>query len=165
MSDLTNGIIKEINTQYIRIWNLEPGIYKLTYSGDKYIYYYGATNTGGMAQIYSGTQILKIWSYSKNTKKNWECTTGHQNYGTVLVGWSSESSGNALSTYYGGLIKSVNGDNQYKNAIYSPTTAGSSGQVLVSTGAAPKWSSDFYTKTEVDNAIQNAIGNVLNGDF
>ena len=50
--------------------------------------------------------------------------------------------------------------------IYAPTTAGTSGQVLVSNGSGePTWSSDIPTKTYVDNAIQNAIGNVLNGDF
>lgn len=45
-----------------------------------------------------------------------------------------------------------------KTGIYTPTTAGSAGQVLTATGeGAPVWSSDYYTKTEVDSAAQNLI--------
>ena len=45
-----------------------------------------------------------------------------------------------------------------KTGIYAPTTAGSAGQVLTATGeGAPVWSSDYYTKTEVDSAAQNLI--------
>ena len=165
LSDLTNGIIKEINTRYVRIWDLDVGIYKLTYNGNKYLYYDGSSSTNSV-NIYSGTQILKIWACGNS--KNYECTSGHSNGGIVITGQTFQNSGNFHFTYNGGYIKTINGSGlQYLETIYVPTTAGTSGQVLVSNGSynAPTWSSDFYTKTEVDNAIQNAIGNVLNGDF
>lgn len=65
--------ITEIFTQYIRIWNLEAGVYKLTYAGTKYLYYMGSSSTtthtvaGG-----AGTTILTISEYgSTPTAKHW----------------------------------------------------------------------------------------------
>ena len=37
--------VSTISTQYIRITDLSTGMYKLTYNGNKYIYYYGETDT------------------------------------------------------------------------------------------------------------------------
>ena len=76
LSDLTNGIIKEINTQYIRIWDLEPGIYKLTYNGTKYIYYKGSTDTTSLS-VGKGTLLLYVWKNGGDTvNKVWRCEIG-----------------------------------------------------------------------------------------
>ena len=85
----------------------------------------------------------------------------------VYEGFTSETTGRYWNAFmFSPLGNSVNGRTILNKPIYVPTTAGSSGQVLVSNGdGEPSWSSNFYTKTEVDNAINNAIGNVLNGDF
>lgn len=170
LSDLTNGIIKEINTQYIRIWDLEPGIYKLTYNGDKYFYYFGATDTS-IASAGVGIQTLIVWyNYDGNKNflgKSWLCTANSSEW-QVRVGYTTSSTGKTSIAQFGSPISSVNGKTTQISVggIYAPTTAGSSGQVLVSNGSgAPKWSSDIPTKSYVDNAIQTAIGNVLNGDF
>ena len=164
LSDLTNGIIKEINTQYIRIWDLEPGIYKLTYNGHKYIYYNGATSTSNV-DVGGGVLFLNVWKNGWGDKA-WRCENGNDMYGGVIEGYTTSSSGNKKERWTTSPIQYINGYNQYQ-IIYAPTNSGTSGQVLVSNGSgnAPTWSSNFYTKTEVDNAIQNAIGNVLNGDF
>ena len=167
LSDLTNGIIKEINTQYIRIWDLEPGIYKLTYSGTKYLY---TTPTGtqtttilahnGVILIVSSCavaegRIAKSWIIPAMVRYEYSYQGYIDNTGYQI-------------TRYGSIFSCVDYCNGSKNntSIFAPTTAGTSGQVLVSNGSGePSWSSNFYTKTEVDNAINNAIGNVLNGDF
>lgn len=63
--------ITEISTQYVRIWDLEPGIYLLTYAGTKYIYYSGASGTathtvkGGEGKV-----ILTVETYN-TTIKSW----------------------------------------------------------------------------------------------
>lgn len=41
-----NSGVTELSDQYVRITDLETGIYKLTYNGAKYIYYDGTTGTG-----------------------------------------------------------------------------------------------------------------------
>lgn len=164
LSGLTNGIIKEINTQSVRIWDLEPGIYKLTYDGDKYIYYCGAT-AAPSASVGKGILLLYVWT--NQFYKCWKCINGSSaSFGnTINFGQTNETSGGWNTRYAISPIESINGVG-YNDVIYAPTSAGSSGQVLISNGkGAPTWSSDFYTKTEVDNAINNAIGNVLNGDF
>lgn len=169
-TDIKNGIIKEINTQYIRIWDLEPGIYKLTYSGDKYFYYYGSTDSS-YTSAGVGIQTLIVW-YNYDGKQNllgksWLCTA-NSNEWQVNVGYTTSSTGKSSTAQFGSPISSVNGVRTQSSVggIYAPTSAGSSGQVLISNGrGAPTWSSDIPTKTYVDNAIQNAIGNVLNGDF
>ena len=167
LSDLTNGIIKEINTQYIRIWDLDVGIYKLTYSGTKYLY---ITPTGtqtvtilapnGVILIVSSCavadgRIAKSWIIPSMVRYEYSYQGYIDNTGYQI-------------TRYGSIFSCVDNCNGSKNntSIFAPTSAGSSGQVLVSNGSgAPSWSSDIPTKTYVDNAIQNAIGNVLNGDF
>ena len=163
LSELKNGIIKEINTQYIRIWDLDVGIYKLTYNGHKYIYYNGATST---SSIYVGSGITFLYVWATQDKKVWLCDKADNSSSLVVCsGNTSGTSGVYKENYKLSPIPSAN-DSTQVSGIYAPTTAGSSGQVLVSNGSGePSWSSNFYTKTEVDNAINNAIGNVLNGDF
>lgn len=41
----TGSGFTELTKQYVRVWDLEPGIYKWTYNGQKYLYYNGATGT------------------------------------------------------------------------------------------------------------------------
>ena len=161
-TDISNGIIKEINTQYIRIWDLDVGIYKLTYAGQKYIYYNGASGTQ-TRQLNSGVSLLQIVNNENGTKSWFTIYTGPFN--GSYYGKTTSTTGEFTQTYNFSPIYKVNNSTLVEK-IYAPTTAGSSGQVLVSSGSgAPTWSSDIPTKTEVDNAIQNAIGNVLNGDF
>ena len=163
LSELKNGIIKEINTQYIRIWDLDVGIYKLTYYGHKYIYYNGDTST---SSIYVGSGITFLYVWATQDKKVWLCDKADNSSSLVVCsGNTSGTSGVYKENYKLSPIPSAN-DSTQVSGIYAPTTAGSSGQVLVSNGSGePSWSSDIPTKTYVDNAINNAIGNVLNGDF
>ena len=163
LSELKNGIIKEINTQYIRIWDLDVGIYKLTYYGHKYIYYNGSTST---SSVYVGSGIPFLYVWSTQDKKVWLCDKSDNSSSLVVYsGNTSETSGVYKENYKLSPIPSANGSTQV-SGIYAPTTAGTTGQVLVSNGSGePTWSSDIPTKTYVDNAIQNAIGNVLNGEF
>jgi hypothetical protein len=63
--------ITEIFTQYIRIWNLSAGVYKLTYAGTKYLYYMGHSSTTTHTVVGdSGTIILTI-NTCGTTVKHW----------------------------------------------------------------------------------------------
>ena len=62
---MKESVIKEISSSYIRITDYPTGVYKLTYNGTKYIYYYGATNTSTVdVKGSSGAVILTVNRYS-----------------------------------------------------------------------------------------------------
>ena len=92
-----NADVRNISTQYIRITSLTAGVYKLTYSGTKYIYYngYSSTNThtveGG-----DGTVILIVSQYS-TTYWHWWYINGTTGYATLYYGYTSSSSGSTGS--------------------------------------------------------------------
>lgn len=114
----SGGGITEISTQYIRIWDLNPGIYLLTYNGTKYIYYSGASGTathtvkGGAGQV-----VLTVETYSTTTK-TWyydsiNTSVGLASY-TRFYGRTSSSSGSTSSTllapkYKHTILFTVNG--------------------------------------------------------
>lgn len=64
--------ITEISTQYIRITDLAAGVYKLTYNGQKYLYYYGTSSTSYSHQVAggAGAVILFVSLYS-TTYRHW----------------------------------------------------------------------------------------------
>ena len=65
IAGLKESVIKEISSSYIRITDYPTGVYKLTYNGTKYIYYYGATNTSTVdVKGSSGAVILTVNRYS-----------------------------------------------------------------------------------------------------
>lgn len=121
----SNNGITELSAQYVRITDLDTGIYKLTYNGNKYIYYNGHTSTNYVL-VYSGTDpcVLYVQRYVSTTPR-WEW---HYFYAStnaikkITIGSTSESSG-AVSS------------------LVLPTSMGTIGQFLKSngTGSAPTW--------------------------
>ena len=91
------GGITEISTQYIRITDLEAGVYKLTYNGTKYIYYAGTSSTsthtvtGG-----AGAVVLTVSKYS-TTYWHWWYINGTTSYATLYYGYTYSSSGSTSS--------------------------------------------------------------------
>lgn len=104
--DISTSGITEISTQYIRITDLQTGIYKLTYAGTKYIYYSGTTGTslhtitGG-----AGAVILTVNKYS-TTYWHWYYINGTTGYETVYYGYTSTSSGATSSKALNSLLTS-----------------------------------------------------------
>lgn len=114
----SGGGITEISTQYIRIWDLNPGIYLLTYNGTKYLYYSGASGTsthtvkGGTGKV-----ILTVETYSTTTK-TWYYDSINNSLGlasyTRFYGRTTSSSGSTSSTllapkYRHTILFTVNG--------------------------------------------------------
>ena len=102
------GGIKEISTQYIRITDLAAGVYKLTYNGTKYLYYYGTSNTSNTHTITgsNGAVILHVSKYS-TTYWHWWYINGTTGYESIYYGYTYSSGGSVgtskqLSNLYTG---------------------------------------------------------------
>lgn len=85
--------INEISTQYIRITNLDTGIYRLTYNGTKYIYYNGSSSTSTHTVTGAAGQVILIVNKYSTTYWHWYYINGTTSYGTLYVGYTSTSSG------------------------------------------------------------------------
>lgn len=120
---IPNGIT-EISTQYIRIWGLTTGVYKLTYNGTKYLYFNGATSTSSMA-VPNGEVILIVNSTTTNVC--WHFVSVSANKQNIYFGYTTSSSGSNLrkpleslqtenTKYYMHYIAIVFGD--YVDSIY-----------------------------------------------
>lgn len=90
----TGSSITVLTTQYVRIWSLNPGVYKWTYSGAKYLYYSGATSTANASIPGStgGEVILTVNKYS-NSYKNWNIITGSSGYPVLYYGYTTSTTG------------------------------------------------------------------------
>lgn len=89
--------LKILSQQYIRIWDLEEGLYQLTYAGTKYIYYNGSANTTTATINNSiGKCLLFVTSYS-DTSKGWECHWNNASYNYVFIGRTTSSTGSYSS--------------------------------------------------------------------
>lgn len=91
------GGITEIADQYVRIWDLDEGMYQLTYAGTKYIYYNGSAGTTTVTISNStGKCLLFVTSYS-TTSKGWECHYNNTTINYIVFGRTSSSSGSYAS--------------------------------------------------------------------
>lgn len=88
--------ITDIDTQYVRIWDLDTGIYRLTYSGTKYIYYKGATNTSTIS-FDADKPIIHVNAYTKSDGTEYllwsSITINSGSYPQIVSGYCSSSSG------------------------------------------------------------------------
>jgi len=100
-SDIPSAIT-EISTQYVRLTDLTTGVYKLTYSGYKYIYYYGKTSTNThTVATGSGPCILEVNRYQNGSTYYWDA-----NY--FSYDGSYRYLNNLYSTASSGGVNSVN---------------------------------------------------------
>lgn len=93
IASLKNNLITEISSSYIRITNYPTGVYKLTYNGTKYIYYYGE---GGSQTIQvkasSGSVMLIINRYS-TSYWTWYYINSDSNISYLCYGYCTTASG------------------------------------------------------------------------
>lgn len=108
------GDIIELPDQYVRITDLDSGIYKLTYEGTKYIYYDGATDTKTASYSFVNPFILNV-TKKQNTKDSeayWDwytiCYTGTADGNPVLTyGMTTVSRGSRQSKNFGLILDSI----------------------------------------------------------
>ena len=100
--------VKELSTEYIRITDLDTGIYKLTYNGAKYIYYWGATDTVSTHRVQSenGQLLLFVNKYEFNNETywHWNYFVGQNSYGYLVYGFTSTTFGQCGSKSLSGII-------------------------------------------------------------
>lgn len=151
--------ITEISTQYIRIWGLTTGVYKLTYNGTKYLYFNGATSTSTMA-VPNGEVILIVNSTTTNVC--WHFVSVSANKQNIYFGYTTSSSGSnsrkpleSLQTentkYYMHYIAIVFGD--YVDSIYIR---------LMTTNSSPLSSINDLEPYMMNNITQNTKNNIIN---
>lgn len=154
--------IKELNTQYVRITSLDTGIYKLTYSGTKYLYYYGTTSENKYTIATSTASCLLFVQRYSTTYWHWEYSYASGSIRKMVKGWTSASSGEVTTLLLpstmgtSGQYLKTNGSSSSPTwaSLYVPATAGTSGQFLKSSGnGAPVWA-DLYAPTTAGNSGQ-----------
>lgn len=131
------GDIIDLPDQYVRITDLESGIYRLTYEGYKYIYYNGATGTQTTTYGFVNPFILNV-TKKQNTKDSeayWDwytiCyTSGTTNGNPVITfGATTVSRGsidsknfslmlNSISSYVKNDLTYSTSNNQYALSAY-----------------------------------------------
>ena len=110
------GSIIDIADQYVRITDLDSGIYKLTYEGSKYIYYNGTSGTETVAYLFATPFILNVTKKqaSKDAEAYWDwytlCYTSAANGSPIITyGLSTVSSGTRNTKNFGLLLQSISG--------------------------------------------------------
>lgn len=146
--------ITEISTQYTRIWDLDPGIYLLTYAGTKYLYYYGATNTTYTHTVVdsSGKTILvvedysttaKFWYYDSLNSSSSSLTSVTRFYGRTSSSSGTTSSIKMVGKYQHDVVFTISGYGPFNFTYYDNTSSAPSnltlanslkGQVLTNLG-------------------------------
>lgn len=97
IAGLKESVIKEISSSYIRITDYPTGVYKLTYNGTKYIYYYGATNTSTVdVKGSSGAVMLTINRYS-TSRWSWNYINTDVN-GIMYLGYGQTNTSSGTRT-------------------------------------------------------------------
>lgn len=148
----SNSIIKTITSSSVRITSYDVGVYKLTYSGEKTIYYSGTTLSTN-TKLPTGNIILVI-NKSSSGYWNWYSISSSSSYPTIYYGYTTSSSGTFGTKALSSLLTTVtypylNGSRMTSSSkIYAPTTAGTSGQILSSTGSAPEWIDANYATND-----------------
>lgn len=112
VSSLSNSVIKTVSTQYIRITDLTSGVYKLTYSGTKYIYYKGTTDTAtvNLGSINDGTLILNVSKVSDTTwlwNVMYAGTSLWTNLPYMIYGITQESAGSTYTVYLNTIVDTM----------------------------------------------------------
>lgn len=148
--NLDGKIIKEIPDEYVRIYDLDVGIYKLTFDGDKKIYYNGQRGQetflvetknpiliiDGVRAVYKRFSIMVDWNID-------------------YKGYTYQDAGIYIASSFFGSVSKCN-NNSSAQEIYAPTTSGADGQVLVSGGTnqAPQWANGQIIKTITEQNIR-----------
>jgi len=91
--------ITEISTSPIRITTLTPGVYKLTYGGQKSIYYNGKNSTSTVTIPNTGAVLLFVNMHS-TTYWHWYCIGGSTSFDTIYYGYTTNNTGSTAG-YYG----------------------------------------------------------------
>lgn len=118
----SNNGITELSAQYVRITDLDTGIYKLTFNGTKYLYYMGKTSTN-TSTVDTGSDPCLLY-VQKNGETRWEWHYFYDSNGLkkMAIGGAGATSGSS-------------------NKLILPSGMGTSGQFLKSNGSssAPTW--------------------------
>lgn len=143
---LISGELPSISTQYIRITDLDTGVYKLTYSGTKYIRYYGSTSTSNVAV--DGSNVVLIVNKS-SSYWNWYYVIPGSQYFNVHCGYTTSSFGNQGKFNFSNVIT-----NLYRHNIIMAWTNFKILIIIINSQATA------YTKTTLGQYLANTSGEI-----
>ena len=168
--DEKNAGIPELTTQSVRIWGLNSGIYKWTYTGIGTLYYNGATNTTDYISLFGtggGTAIIEI--APTTTMLGTNIKSFKVSYGDALLG-SNNYVSFGISSAASGSIDTRTLNNIPSSAITTTSSVTSGSTALVTSGGVydyvknpaysnAQYSLGFYyglmsaTITSINNAV------------
>lgn len=113
------GGTTELTTQYVRITDLEDGVYKWTYDGVKYLYYYGETNTS-IRNFSAGSVLLFVYG----TRTIDDTTKKYYKHWIAFGETNTNTTSTSVSTYYivYGYTYATWGTQKSKYLDYIPTS-------------------------------------------
>jgi len=149
-------VATEIGSQYIRITNLNSGIYRLSYSGTKYIYYNGNSDTTTHTVVGgSGAVILVVSKYS-TTYWHWYYVNGTDTATSTAI-YSGQTTTAAGTVNNAGYLKDIS--RTIGNASFTLTLNGTTiGNDFTANATTDK----TYTLTNiVQDSANGSNGNLL----
>ena len=120
--------VTEISTQYIRIWDLATGVYKLTYNGTKYLYYNGSASTSTHTVTGGTGAVILVVNTRTTTYKHWYYINGTNSYATLYFGYTSSTAGYVNSKALSNLLTSHR--TLYQHNIYAAIYWKSAGEPM-----------------------------------
>jgi len=93
-------VITEISTQNVIVWNLNPGIYKLTYNGNEKRICYNGTSTSYYKSITSVNPIYLVVDQTSSNVKGWRVTLTDVEGTHITCGYSQSNTGKVTADNY-----------------------------------------------------------------
>lgn len=114
----SNSGITELTTQSVRIAELDDGIYKWTYNGEKILYYYGLTNTNISTKFNEGETFVFVYGSRPLADSNQFV----KYYRVIGAMFSSSETAISAPSIYSGYSTARNGSSIARAITYIPTT-------------------------------------------
>lgn len=99
--------VQEISTQYVRITDLDAGVYRLTYNGTKYIYYNGASATDTHTVTGADGEVILVVSMYSTSTRHWYYINGSSSYASIYFGYTTSTAGNVASKSLNDVVTSA----------------------------------------------------------
>lgn len=99
--------VQEISTQYVRITDLDAGVYRLTYNGTKYIYYNGASATDTHTVTGADGEVILVISMYSTSTRHWYYINGSSSYASIYFGYTTSTAGSVASKSLNDIVTSA----------------------------------------------------------
>ena len=164
INDIKGKIVKDIDTQYVRITDLTTGIYRLKYNGDKYIYYWGETGTSThLVQSSKGDILIFVDKYVTTTDEywHWYYIVGQNSYPSITFGFTDDTLGQYQTKNFQQLLTTISSyvKNELTYSLSNTTYALSAYQGYILKGLVDDLTNNKQDKLTFDSTPTSASDN------